>query len=94
MPAEPGQRWPGSQFPKGNDISMLPAVSVAEINRTPCHTARPSVNVNLPAHDGDAVNTINAPDWSSALNTSPLIGLLYQPVQTAALIPILIRHLK
>ena len=67
---------------------------VAGINRTPCHTTRLSVSVNLLAHDGDAVNTINAPDWSSALNTSPLIGLLCQPVQTAALIPILIRHLK
>ena len=64
------------------------------INRMQCHTARLSVNVNLPARDGDAVNTINAPDWSSAFNTSPLIGLLCQPVQTAALIPILIRHPK
>ncbi len=67
---------------------------MAGINRTPCHTLRPGVNGNLPAHDGDAVNTINAPDWSSALNTSPLIGLLCQPSQTAALIPILIRLLK
>ncbi|MEI6607303.1 MAG: hypothetical protein WCP35_18475, partial [Verrucomicrobiota bacterium] len=44
---------------------------VAGINRTPCHTARLSVIVNLLAHDGDAVNTINAPDCSGALNISP-----------------------
>jgi hypothetical protein len=94
MPAEPGQQWPGSQFPEGNDISKLPAVLGGGDQSHACHTAHPSVNVNLPAHDGDAVNTIIAPDWSSAFNTSPLIGLLCQPVQTAALIPILIRHLK
>jgi hypothetical protein len=45
--------------------------SVAGINRAPCHTARLSENVNLLAHDGDAGNTINAPDRSSAFNTSP-----------------------
>ena len=67
---------------------------MAGINRAPCHTARHSVNANLPAHDGDAVNTVNAPDRSSAFNTCPLIGLLCKPVQAAALIPILIRHLK
>jgi len=94
MPAEPGQRWPGSQFPKVNDISKLPAVLGGGDQSHAMSHPSPRRKRQSSRPRWHAVNTINAPDWSSALNTSPLIGLLCQPSQTAALIPILIRHLK
>jgi hypothetical protein len=84
---------PALNSPKGMIFPSTLRFSVAGINRTPCHTARPSVNVNLLAHDDDAVNTINAPDWSSAFNTSPPHRLAL-PTRSPPLIPILNRHLK